>query len=79
ASSVAGVPEAIDDGETGFLVEPGNVEQLQEKLRLLIQDSELRKKLGKNARIKYEKFFTFERMAKKTLGIYESVSLNRSI
>ena len=75
ASSVAGVPEAVDDGKTGFLVEPGNVNQIREQLRLLIQDPELRKTLGKNARIKYEKFFTFEMMAKKTLNIYESVLL----
>jgi len=77
ASTVAGVPEAVDDGETGFLVKPGSVDQIQDRLQLLIQDSGLRERLGKNARLKYEKYFTFERMARKTLDIYETVLLNR--
>jgi len=77
ASAVGGVSEAVDDAETGFLVEAGNVDQIRERLRLLIQDAGLRKRLGNNARIKYEESFTFDKMAKKTLDIYESILLNR--
>lgn len=71
ATSVAGVPEAVEDGETGFLVKPGNADQIRERLRLLIQNPELRQRLGKNARIKYEALFTFEKMARNTLDVYK--------
>jgi glycosyltransferase involved in cell wall biosynthesis len=73
ASAVAGVPEAVNDLETGFLVRPGDVVQTRERLRSLLLDPELRKRLGANGRIKYENQFTFECMANKTLNVYESV------
>lgn len=41
-----GIPEAVVDGETGFLVEPGNPEAIAEKILLISRDSELRQKMG---------------------------------
>ena len=41
ATNVAGVPEMMIDGKTGFLVEEGNHEQLIKKLRLLLEDGDL--------------------------------------
>jgi glycosyltransferase involved in cell wall biosynthesis len=73
ASAVAGVPEAVTDAETGYLVESGNVEQIRHRLRLLIEDRALRKRLGSNGRIRYEQLFTFNRMAGRTLDVYASV------
>jgi glycosyltransferase involved in cell wall biosynthesis len=73
ASRVAGVPEAVEEASTGFLVEPGNVDQIRVCLQRLIEDKELRKKMGCNGHDKYEKQFTFETMASKTLDIYASM------
>lgn len=50
ASSRGGLPEIIEDGVTGFLVEAGNVGQLADKLEELIRKPELRRSLGKAAR-----------------------------
>jgi glycosyltransferase involved in cell wall biosynthesis len=52
ASKVGGLREIIKDGENGFLVEPGNVMEMAEKLSILLKDQSLRMKFGKSAREK---------------------------
>lgn len=73
ASDVAGVPEAVVNGENGYLVVPGDVEQLRDRLRRLLADSDLRKSMGNNGRRRFKKYFTFDAMAKKTLAVYAGV------
>ncbi|NJO77644.1 MAG: glycosyltransferase family 4 protein [Cyanobacteria bacterium RM1_2_2] len=51
---VGGIPELVTSGQDGILVEPGNVEQLSEAIKSLIDDKDLRLTLGKNARAKVE-------------------------
>lgn len=48
-SRVGGTPELIEDGERGLLFESGNVEELAQKLRLLIENDDLRKKFASRA------------------------------
>ncbi|MDX1445371.1 glycosyltransferase [Lishizhenia sp.] len=48
STDVGGVRDIVIDGETGFIVEKGNLETYTEKLRLLIEDDELRIKMGTN-------------------------------
>lgn len=48
-SKAGGIPELIDEGKNGFLVEAGSVSALREKLHLLISDDELRNKLASNS------------------------------
>ncbi|MCS7458824.1 glycosyltransferase [Paenibacillus doosanensis] len=50
ASSVGGIVEMIEEGVTGYLVEPGNAEALYEKLLLLADDCALRERLSRTAR-----------------------------
>lgn len=52
ASRVGGLREFIQDGENGFLVTPGDVPALAEKIVSLIKDPELRKAVGRAARAK---------------------------
>ena len=73
ASSVAGVPEAVVDGDTGYLVVPGDVTQLRDRLRRLLTDKELRKAMGASGCKRFDQYFTFEEMANKTLAIYTGV------
>ena len=51
ATNVGGVPDTLIDGHTGFLVEPANAKEFTEKLLLLIEDKELRQKMGAEAGI----------------------------
>lgn len=73
ASDVGGVREAVVDGETGFLIPPGSDAVLRARLQQLIMDASLRIKMGKAGRRRFEHLFTFERMFKRTMEVYESV------
>lgn len=54
-------PELIADKITGFLVVPGDLDDLFNKVLLLIRNPELRKKMGVAGREKVEKEFDFEK------------------
>ena len=72
ATNVAGVPEMMIDGETGFLVEKGNHEQLIKKLRLLLEDGDLAKKMGNEGRKFVEETFNWELVTKNFIKIAKS-------
>jgi glycosyltransferase involved in cell wall biosynthesis len=73
ATSVAGVGEAVQDEETGYLVSPGDVELLQERIRRLLADPALRARLGSNGRRRYERHFTLGQAVNRTLAVYRDV------
>lgn len=52
ATQVAGIPEIIEEGVNGFIIAPGVVEDIAEKLTILIQDKDLRKEMGRAGRKK---------------------------
>lgn len=51
-----GPRDIINDGEDGLLVENGNIEQLAEKICYLIENEDIRKEMGRKARINVERF-----------------------
>lgn len=53
-----GIPDIVEDGTTGYLVPQRDAEALAEKLVVLIKNPELRKKMGRAGRKKYENEFT---------------------
>lgn len=60
ASNVGGIPYLIKDGETGFLIPPGDVHELEKKLSELIEDKDLRERIGEEARKKIQVDFNWE-------------------
>ena len=50
ATRVGGIPEIVDDGRTGFLVEPQQPDQLAERIGLLLNDRELGRRIGRAGR-----------------------------
>lgn len=72
ASRIGGIPEVVEDGKTGFLFEPGEVDDLIEKLKILIEDPDKRRKMGKGARKRVEEHFDVCKVAKRNLEIYKS-------
>jgi L-malate glycosyltransferase len=62
ATSVGGVPEVVEHGETGLLVPSENPSALSEALRSLANDSELRTRLGDAGRRRAHEKFDEERM-----------------
>lgn len=68
----SGPRDIIKDGEDGLLVENGNVEQLAEKICYLIENEEIRKEMGKKARVNVERF-KIEKIGKQWKDTFESV------
>jgi glycosyltransferase involved in cell wall biosynthesis len=58
ATRVGGIPEVVEDGVNGYLVAPGNVDGLAERVRQLITDPALRARLGDAGRARVEQSFT---------------------
>src|SRR5205085_10832980 len=50
ASRTGGLPEVVRDGETGFLVTPGDVPELHDRLDRLLRDPALARRMGRAAR-----------------------------
>ncbi|WP_336001806.1 glycosyltransferase family 4 protein [Halorientalis halophila] len=56
ATDIAGIPEQVEDGATGYLVTPGDVAALTDRLRRLLTDGETRRTMGDRAARSVEKF-----------------------
>lgn len=68
---LGGTPEAILDDETGFLVNPFDVEDVAARALSLIQDAELRNRLGMQGRLRVAALYTVEQMAARYEAIYQ--------
>jgi glycosyltransferase involved in cell wall biosynthesis len=66
------IPEMVEDGVNGFLIEPGDTEQLAELILMLLKDSKLRRKMGQASRERYLKDFTFEIFSNRIRGVFET-------
>ena len=67
ATNVGGVSELMKDGETGFLVEKGNHQQLIDKITILFEDTKKAKEMGKAGRKFVVNNFSWEIIGKKFL------------
>ncbi|KRB81841.1 glycosyltransferase family 4 protein [Noviherbaspirillum sp. Root189] len=70
ASRVGGVPEAVEDGVTGILLERNDAGALADALRSLISDPPRRRAMGIHARQRFLAHFSAERMVQQTQQIY---------
>ena len=73
ASRVGGVPEVVEHGVTGFLVEPGNVGELRARLAEVLADRRLATRLGRNARERVLEMFTWDACAERCLAAYSEL------
>jgi glycosyltransferase involved in cell wall biosynthesis len=78
ASAVGGLLGTIDDGITGFLVAPGNSQELAARLVRLLCDESLRSGMGSNARSAVEREFGWPRALAATIDLYREVLECRS-
>ena len=74
ASKVGGVPEVVDDGINGFLVEPKDTEALADAiLRVISMDEDTRREMGRKGREKVIAKFSPEMYIEKLTSLYESL------
>jgi glycosyltransferase involved in cell wall biosynthesis len=70
ATCVGGNPEAVVDGETGWLVPPNNSEELALKIMDLLNDSEKAKRWGEKGRRIVSEKFSAEKMVAEFVKLY---------
>jgi glycosyltransferase involved in cell wall biosynthesis len=73
AFAAGGVVEAVADGETGSLVEPGNADALGAAIARFADDPALRQRCGEAGRRRMQNEFSIATMADKHVALYESV------
>jgi glycosyltransferase involved in cell wall biosynthesis len=69
-SRVGGLSEVVTNGKTGFVIEPGDVEALRDRITTLLRDAPLARRLGDAARRRVMDEFTWERCAERCLDVY---------
>lgn len=70
ATRVGGNPEVVVDGETGYLVKPGDATDFASHVIRLLQNRDLRKNMGEAAQVRVEKHFRMSDVANRYIGIY---------
>jgi glycosyltransferase involved in cell wall biosynthesis len=73
-SRVGGLPEVVVDGETGFVVEPGDIGAMHDRLAELLSNARLAKNLGDNARDHVAGRFTWRHCAERCADAYGELS-----
>ena len=69
ASNVGGVPELIEHGWNGFIINPGNIDELVYSIQKLMENPKLLAKMGENARNKYAVGFTKQSFLRGVEGV----------
>ena len=68
---VGGIKFSVADGETGFLVEPQSPSELAEKISLLLENEDLRRRFGAQGIERVHRHFTWAKVTERIIGIYE--------
>jgi glycosyltransferase involved in cell wall biosynthesis len=77
ATAVGGTPEAVADGESGFLVPPGQPEAIAARVAELLRDADLRTRFGTAGPERMRSRFTFESQAAAYLQLLDRISSTR--
>jgi len=73
ASRVGGIPDVVDDGETGLLVPPKDAGALADALLELAAQPERRRLMGDTARAKVVPAYSLEEMVRQIEALYEEL------
>lgn len=73
ATPVGGIPDFLIDRETGLFCKVRNPKSIAEKIELLFSDNELREKIVRNARLKIEQEYDWNKIALQMKEIYQSL------
>ncbi|MDQ5821324.1 MAG: glycosyltransferase family 4 protein [Actinomycetota bacterium] len=73
ATRVGGTPDVVRDGQDGFLVAPGDVDALADRLAELATDPKLRERMGEAARARVRERYSVERLVDDVDRLYRSL------
>jgi len=75
ASAVQGISEIVKPDFSGLLVNPGNIHEIEHAIVRLLKDRKFANYLGENARQTIMKDYSWEKIARKTMEVYENYEL----
>lgn len=73
AGNVGGIPQQIVDGETGYLADPTDYNEVSEKVLEILSSQELRTKMGKKAKERVRKKFLITRQIEDWLEVFNEL------
>ena len=73
ATRTGGMPEVVEEGKTGLLVERGDVRELARAIICLLEDSSLQKSMGEKGRQRVEESFSYGDIADKLEQYYKAL------
>ncbi len=71
AAAAGGAPEVVQDGITGVLVPPRDPQAIARAVLHMLQDSQLRQKMGSAGQKRAQECFSLDRNVKETQAVYE--------
>ena len=74
---MGGLPEIVEDGESGMLVEPGSPQELAAAMRRLWEEPAVAAALGRRARLRAAERFALESQTARVVDLYESLLYRR--
>lgn len=75
ATRVGAIPEAVTDGVEGYLIDPGDIAALADRIMRLAADPELRRRMGRAARARAEAAYGLDAMVEQLMRVYREVLL----
>lgn len=76
-SRIGGIPELINEGVDGFLFEPGNHEDIAERISALLSDPAQVPEMGKAGRERMEKAYSPQAHYRRLMAVYEELTAGR--
>lgn len=70
---VGGIPQLIDNNESGFLIQPGDIEDLKDKIIILLENNSLRQAMSDKGYKKINERFNLENQISQLISIYNSL------
>jgi colanic acid/amylovoran biosynthesis glycosyltransferase len=72
STSISGIPELVEDGVSGFLVQPSDESALASAIEKLAQDRTVRAEMGQKGRQKVEREFDIRNSARLMVGLFQN-------
>jgi glycosyltransferase involved in cell wall biosynthesis len=73
STTVGGIPDAVFDGKQGFLIEPGNIIELADAIRKLLDNPDLCRAMGASAHEKILNHFSPEKIFTQISSVYNQI------
>jgi phosphatidyl-myo-inositol dimannoside synthase len=74
ASRLAGLPQVVQEGVNGFLVQEKNAHELANSILMLASDADLRHRMGAASRVQVREVLNWDNVARKFVAVYERAS-----